>query len=372
MAATRERRGNAGNKMAKLLDEEEEDDFYKTSYGGFEETENDRDYIQKNDDEDDIVDSDFSIDENDEPVSDNEEETNKRRKTTNKRAYKEPPPKKPNQTKEQKAKVKVKKSITKRLKSKRSTYTVLDSGKISLRKSTALKSAATEHRIKARTEAAKKKPKSSKSDDWIPTQEELLEEALITEEENLASLEKFKQMEIEKKKTRPTKRIFTGPTIRYHSLSMPLIEVLPKRTRESNRAVAAASAEESTTKTEDEDGPRKSIAVSTGPRCERTFITFENDINESAFNSIFTPAKKRRNGNYICSITKLPARYLDPITRLPYRNKEAFKVIREAYYQYLEAWADPKLVDLDKWLAYRAKIKEQRLKSKKLNHVQSV
>lgn len=47
MAARRERRGNAGSKMAKLLDEEEEaeDDFYKTSYGGFEETENDRDYV---------------------------------------------------------------------------------------------------------------------------------------------------------------------------------------------------------------------------------------------------------------------------------------------------------------------------------------
>ncbi len=214
-------------------------------------------FSQKNDDEDDIVDSDFSIDENDEPVSDNEEDTKKRRKTNNKRAYKEPPAKKAHvsPTKEQKAKVKVKKIITKRLKSKRSTYTVLDSGKISLRKSTALKSAATEHRIKARTEAAKKKPKSYKPDDWIPTQEELLEEALITEEENLASLEKFKQMEIEKKKTRPTKRIFTGPTIRYHSLSMPLIEVLPKRTRESNRTVAASSVshEESATKTEDEE-----------------------------------------------------------------------------------------------------------------------
>lgn len=31
-------------------------------------------------------------------------------------------------------------------------------------------------------------------------------------------------MEIEKKKTRPTKRVSTGPLIRYHSLSMPLIE----------------------------------------------------------------------------------------------------------------------------------------------------
>lgn len=131
--------------------------------------------------------------------------------------------------------------------------------------------------------------------------------------------------------------------------------------------------------------------MSTGPRCERTFVTFENDINENAFNSIFTAGKKRRNGGYICSITKLPARYFDPITRLPYRNKEAFKVIREAYYQYLEAWADPKLLDLEKWLAFRTKVraftilrfskflislslqvKDQRNKLKKMNHAQGI
>lgn len=35
MAATREKRSNAGAKMARLLDDEEEDDFYKTTYGGF-------------------------------------------------------------------------------------------------------------------------------------------------------------------------------------------------------------------------------------------------------------------------------------------------------------------------------------------------
>ncbi len=34
----RERRKNAGSKMAKLLnEEEEEDEFYKTAYGGFNE-----------------------------------------------------------------------------------------------------------------------------------------------------------------------------------------------------------------------------------------------------------------------------------------------------------------------------------------------
>lgn len=45
MALTRERRTNAGSKMAKLLNEEEEDDFYKTTYGGFEEVEQDHDYM---------------------------------------------------------------------------------------------------------------------------------------------------------------------------------------------------------------------------------------------------------------------------------------------------------------------------------------
>lgn len=45
MAAKRERRSNAGNKISKLLDDEEEDDFYKTSYGGFSETADDQDYV---------------------------------------------------------------------------------------------------------------------------------------------------------------------------------------------------------------------------------------------------------------------------------------------------------------------------------------
>lgn len=42
--ASRPKRSTAGNRMAKLLNEEEEDDFYKTTYGGFEETEQDNDY----------------------------------------------------------------------------------------------------------------------------------------------------------------------------------------------------------------------------------------------------------------------------------------------------------------------------------------
>lgn len=45
MAATRERRSNAGCKMARLLDEEEEDEFYQQTYGGFTETKDDIDFV---------------------------------------------------------------------------------------------------------------------------------------------------------------------------------------------------------------------------------------------------------------------------------------------------------------------------------------
>jgi hypothetical protein len=46
MAAARDRRNNAGNRYARLLNEEEdEDDFYKTQYGGFSEEKTDIDYL---------------------------------------------------------------------------------------------------------------------------------------------------------------------------------------------------------------------------------------------------------------------------------------------------------------------------------------
>ena len=44
MAAERDRRNNAGTKMSRLLEEEDEDDFYKTTYGGFMEEADDVDY----------------------------------------------------------------------------------------------------------------------------------------------------------------------------------------------------------------------------------------------------------------------------------------------------------------------------------------
>lgn len=188
------------------------------------------------------MDSDFSIDENDELVSDNDDDKPKRRKQLTTKAYKEPKVSKKEKPKEIKPKFE---KIKKRNKIQKATFTVRDSGRKSFRKSTALKSAATQEILKARHEAEKKKVKTIKADEWIPTQAELLEEAVITEKENMLSLgkssvptfffvskkfkniflfvEKFKKLELEKKKTRPTKRVYTGAIVRYHSMTMPCI-----------------------------------------------------------------------------------------------------------------------------------------------------
>lgn len=46
--AQRERRVNAGNRMSKLLEEEEDgDDFYKSTYGGFNDEEDDNEFVFK-------------------------------------------------------------------------------------------------------------------------------------------------------------------------------------------------------------------------------------------------------------------------------------------------------------------------------------
>lgn len=100
--------------------------------------------------------------------------------------------------------------------------------------------------------------------------------------------------------------------------------------------------------------------IRSGPRCERTFISFENDISEKVFDTIFTRKRpQRQRGNTVCPITKLPARYFDPITQLPYRNLQAFKILREAYYQQLEERGNTDNPDVQRWLSFRRRIKEQ-------------
>lgn len=378
MAATRERRANAGNRISNLLNEEEEEEIYKTLYGGFQETEDDKDYKQdyKQDDDDDSVDSDFSIDENDEVISDTEEVPERRAKQTT-RAYKDlkakkgPAAKAKQQQQQQPTKAIKKPAVTKRMKTKRahrSSYTVLDSGKISLRHSTALKSAATQHRVKERKEAMRKRVKNYRIVDVMPTQKELLAEAETTAKENLASLERFKKMEIEKKKVRPTKRVNPGPIIRYHSLSMPAItdskSLALQKKRNSSTTTLNMNGEMSLDKSMDmeiEPINKSDTKISNNEflsldkRIERTFITFENDLNDEFFKKIFNRPIAKRKIDLICPLTKLPAKYIDPLTKLPYRNVQALKIIREAYYQLVESSSAP---GAEEWIQWRRKTKD--------------
>ncbi|XP_058129006.1 vacuolar protein sorting-associated protein 72 homolog [Anopheles ziemanni] len=368
MAASRERRANAGRRMANLLNEEEEDDFYKTSYGGFSETADDGDYVQKNDDEEDIVDSDFSIDENDEPISDADEEPAKgakRRKVgTVTKAYREPAPKKPTaRTKEPKPKTERQSTLRKRPK-----FTVIDSGRKSFRKSTAAKTAATQSRLRQRFEAERKRTRVIRTEEYIPTQEELLEEAEITERENLKSLERFRRMELEKQKTRPTKRKFMGPTIRYLSTAMPIIEEISNAAKGDtdplNISSDAKDVDDQTKSSRDKTMKRNKKSTTrlevTG-QYERTFITFENDIDNKVFDALFPKPDNGRRLRQICAVTRLPARYYDPVTQLPYRNVQAFKILREAYYQQLEERGNVDNPEVTRWLEWRKKIKEYRV-----------
>ncbi|XP_047531643.1 vacuolar protein sorting-associated protein 72 homolog isoform X1 [Vanessa atalanta] len=388
----RERRSNAGNRMAKLLDEEEEDDFYKTTYGGFQEVEEDRDYIQEKETED-VVDSDFDIDENDDPVSDHETDVKEKRKI-NTKGYKDPNRKKKLE--------KTKKVLTKKTKEPKPKDDSEKPEKVeksffdtsierkSIRQSTAVKSAETQQRIKIRSELKKKKPK--KVEERVLTQEELLEEALITEKENLKSLERFEQSELERKKIRPIKKSITGPVIRYHSFSVPIITEIPPQDKncmtpitdinlsdiikseedgffsdllgqddlsDSNTLTEAKiETEEPKAETSKMDvdfvGPDEEISIENvtmkdekptkTKECikyhERTLISFENDIKNKAFNACFPQKKPKRRRELLCAVTKRPARYIDPITKLPYRSVDAFRIIREAYCQQLEARAD--------------------------------
>lgn len=115
----------------------------------------------------------------------------------------------------------------------------------------------------------------------MPTQEELLEEAQITEEENIKSLEKFQKLEMEKKKTRPTKRNLVEPLIRYRSIKLPIST--KTKTRSGNVSENSSIEYE-----------------------ERSYISFLNDINEECFKKVFkTKMPRKLYQSNMCPITRL-------------------------------------------------------------------
>lgn len=54
----------------------------------------------------------------------------------------------------------------------------------------------------------------------------------------------------------------------------------------------------------------------------RTYLTF-SDFD--TFRKTFPKIKPKQNPQKICPITRLPAKYFDPVTRLPYASLQAFR-----------------------------------------------
>uniref|UniRef100_UPI00359015EB vacuolar protein sorting-associated protein 72 homolog n=1 Tax=Myxine glutinosa TaxID=7769 RepID=UPI00359015EB len=334
MALSREPRQTAGNRMSRLLDAEEEDEFYKTTYGGFNEESGDDEYKSDQSYSEDEVDSDFDIDEEEEPESGQEEDflpKKKRRVVT--KAYKEP-------MKASKPKVKVKKPPQEYEESPQSPEdnrrecfdfninSSVSSARTGLRHSTAECTRQTYLRLKEREELPKRQRKKLYEENGYLTQEQLLAEARVTEEMNLRSLENYERLEADKKKQVLKKKQCTGPMIRYYSLSMPLVTEVS--VKEENVDVEGLDAEL-------EMHPGNSSSM-TG-RCSRNFITFSDDETFLKYFPVQKPVRVPIRD--LCPVTHKPALYRDPITDIPYASRRAFKIIREAYRTYIATHGMP-------------------------------
>ncbi|XP_003968978.1 vacuolar protein sorting 72 homolog a [Takifugu rubripes] len=335
LAVGREPRKTAGNRMSKLLDAEEEDEFYKTTYGGFNDESGDDEYHGDHSDTEDEVDSDFDIDEGDEPDSDQEEDAPRRKGRVVTKAYKEPikvakpKPKKPfeEQKKTEKTKVELKRRIPQE-------FHDFAEPRKSVRQSTSEHTRKTNLRLQERQDAPRRRRGAHR--DRPLTQEELLAEAKITAEANIRSLENYERLEADKKKQVQKKRRFDGPTVRYHSVLMPIVShsVL----KEENVDVEGLDQDVPQTA---QQNPTTPSQHPTGGLCSRTYITFSDD---EAFKVAFSykgQPSPQLPVQEICPVTHKIALYRDPVTDIPYANARAFRIIREAYRKYVAAHGFP-------------------------------
>ena len=188
------------------------------------------------------------------------------------------------------------------------------------------------------------------------TQEEILAEAKLTEKLNLASLKKYEQMELENKKraNKITRKAVSGPYIRYLSTAMPMVDDPESGCASKEERISVDDDDSQDMESEQHSQRDSGNSAASKPSHERTFLTF-SDFD--TFRSSFPRTKARNSQQKICPITRLPAKYFDPVTRLPYANLQAFKILREAYYSQLEAKGDKSDPEVATWLDWRQKNK---------------
>lgn len=238
LATTRSRRSNAGNRMSKMI-QDEEDEFYNNLYGGFHEEEDDQDFDSSDEEDDEAedydVDSDFSIDETDE-IAPQFQEVEDERPKRKRGVYKDPQARGASSATTAKASssgTEPAAAAQPRPKPTSSKATFSPSKhrpERSFRDSTKRK---TEETIKNIRSSGKKRKRQRNLEEWIPpTQEEMLAEAKITEEENLKSLETYQRLESEKlKKIKTAKKTLPAPYTTYLSTTMPIIGTDKRYTR---------------------------------------------------------------------------------------------------------------------------------------------
>lgn len=156
------------------------------------------------------------------------------------------------------------------------------------------------------------------------TQEQLLEEAKLTEIENLASLEAYTRLEAEKRSFKEKKRSVEGPLIQYHSVTMPILNSTQNDSTE---------------------------------KYSRNFLVF---TDTSSFpDSYFPSVRPQRPKRIYCKISGLPAKYIDPLTNIPYATPHAFRVIRNRFVKEKEDKCEERLLQLSSWLEEKKRLKKQ-------------
>ena len=196
------------------------------------------------------------------------------------------------------------------------------------------------------------------------TQQELLEEAKWTELENKASLEMFTRLEEQKKHVKEKKRVFKGPFIRFHSVTMPVISEL-----EPNQdGTTAAAPETEANSTSENPAPNQQQNEQQHQQQQqqqqqqrqqycRNFLVFTDTL---AYPSAYFPTEKPpKPKRLVCHVTGLPAKYIDPITGTPYATPQAFKIIRTRYVRSAEEKCEKRLLQLSSWLEEKKRKKQE-------------
>lgn len=242
------------------------------------------------------------------------------------------------------------------------------------------------------------------------TQEELLEEAKWTEIENLASLEAYTRMVEERKKVKLKKKLWTGPMVRYLSLTMPVVTEVEcggdgsvdthdpsfyngenagqeekEQQLEDTRLKSSILSLDVPIPMDTDAGEETGGATGdSGDKCADSALDATLPLSQSGRQSLSTqqPVIQKQSRNFLifmdtnnfpseyfpsvkpmkpkrrlCPVTQLPAKYIDPLTRTPYATPFAFKVIRTRYVNAAEQKCERRLMQLSSWLEEKKKKK---------------